>query len=82
MFVKKKDGDLRLCVDYRGLDSITVKTQYPIPLIAQLLDRLIEAAISTKLDIRSAYILMRYEFELTMSERLILGVDTNTLNIE
>ena len=55
LFIKKKDGDLQLCVDYRGLNKITVKNRYPIPLISELLDRLSRAKIYTKLDICSAY---------------------------
>jgi hypothetical protein len=38
LFVKKKDGSLRLCVDYRGLNKITKKNRYPLPLISGLLD--------------------------------------------
>jgi transposase InsO family protein len=59
LFVKKKDGSLRLCVDYRALNRITVKNRYPLPLISEALDRLVGAKIYTKLDIRSAYNLVR-----------------------
>jgi hypothetical protein len=59
LFVKKKDGSLRLCVDYRGLNKITKKNQYPLPLISGLLDRLRTGKIFTKLDIRGAYNLLR-----------------------
>lgn len=55
MFVKKSDGSLRLCVDYRGLNAITVKNRYPLPLISEALDRLAGAKVYTKLDMRSAY---------------------------
>ncbi|EIE91154.1 hypothetical protein RO3G_15865 [Rhizopus delemar RA 99-880] len=55
LFVKKKDGSLRLCVDYRGLNKITVKNRYPLPLINELMDRLSSAKVYTKLDIRNAY---------------------------
>jgi len=55
LFVPKKDGGLRLCVDYRGLNSITVKNRYPLPLIGETLDRLSGAEIFTKLDLRDAY---------------------------
>ena len=55
LFVKKKDGSLRLCVDYRGLNKVTIKNRYPLPLINELLDRLSSASIFTKLDIRNAY---------------------------
>ena len=55
LFVKKKDGSLRLCVDYRGLNLLTKKNWYPLPLIGKALDRLSGAKIYTKLDIRVAY---------------------------
>ena len=55
LFVRKKDGSLRLCVDYRGLNKITIKNRYPLPLISELLDRLSNAKIYTRLDIRNAY---------------------------
>ena len=59
LFVKKKDGSLRLCVDYRGLNRITVKNRYPIPLISELLDRIRGSKYFTKLDLRGAYNLIR-----------------------
>lgn len=59
LFVKKKDGSLRLCVDYRGLNAITIKNRYPLPLIPELLDRLKSAQIFTKIDLRGAYNLLR-----------------------
>jgi transposase InsO family protein len=59
LFVKKKDGSLRLCVDYRGLNDITVKNRYPLPLIQETLDRVGKAKIYTKLDLRGAYNLLR-----------------------
>ena len=59
LFVKKKDGSLRLCVDYRGLNNITVKNRYALPLISELIDRLSSAKIFTKLDLRGAYNLIR-----------------------
>lgn len=59
LFVKKKDGSLRMCVDYRGLNKITVKNRYPLPLISGLLEQLGEAKIYTKIDLRGAYNLVR-----------------------
>lgn len=55
LFVKKKDGSLRLCVDYRGLNAITVKTRYPIPLISETLTKLSRAKYFTKFDVISAF---------------------------
>jgi hypothetical protein len=59
LFVKKKDGSLRLCVDYRGLNEVTVKNRYPLPLISSLLDRLKGAQVFSKLDLHGAYNLVR-----------------------
>ena len=55
LFVPKKDGGLRLCVDYRGLNKVTVKDRTPLPLIAETLDRFKGAKIFTKLDLKDAY---------------------------
>jgi hypothetical protein len=59
LFVKKPDGSLRLCVDYRGLNKITVKNRYPLPLINELFDRLRNAKYFTKLDMRDGYYRLR-----------------------
>ena len=58
-FVKKKSGELRPCVDYRGLNEMTIKNRYPLPLISELLDRLGSARVFTKIDLRGAYNLVR-----------------------
>ncbi|KAI2646332.1 Transposon Tf2-9 polyprotein [Labeo rohita] len=58
-FVGKKDGGLRPCIDYRGLNNVTVKFRYPLPLVPPALEQLREATIYTKLDLRSAYNLIR-----------------------
>ncbi|CDO70296.1 hypothetical protein BN946_scf184603.g7 [Trametes cinnabarina] len=55
LFVKKKDGSLHLCVDYRGLNKITQKDRYSLPLVSDLLDTLRKARIYTKIDLRHAY---------------------------
>ena len=55
MFVKRPDGKLRLVVDYRGLNAITIKNRFPLPLIPEMLDRLHTAKIFTKIDLRNAY---------------------------
>ncbi|KAI2647013.1 Transposon Tf2-6 polyprotein [Labeo rohita] len=58
-FVKKKDGGLRPCIDYRGLNEMTIKYHYPLPLVPSALEQLRTAKIFTKLDLRSAYNLIR-----------------------
>lgn len=55
LFVPKKGGKLRLCVDYRALNRVTRKDRTPLPLIAEILDRLSSAKVYTKLDLREAY---------------------------
>ena len=59
LFVPKKDGKLRLCVDFRGLNKITKKDRYPLPLISDLLDAPRKAQVYTKLDLAHAYHLVR-----------------------
>ncbi|KAI2662464.1 Retrotransposon-derived protein PEG10 [Labeo rohita] len=58
-FVKKKDGGLRPCIDYRALNEVTVKYRYPLPLVPPALEQLRSARYYTKLDLRSAYNLIR-----------------------
>ena len=55
LFDQKSDGSLRLCVDYQGLNNLTIKNRYPLPLIGELLDRLGRAKQFTQLDLTSAY---------------------------
>ena len=55
LFVKKKDGTMRMCVDYRALNRITVKNRYPLPRVDELFDRLQGARYFSKIDLRSGY---------------------------
>lgn len=59
LFVPKKDGKLRMCVDYRRLNEITVKNRYTLPLIQELQDRVKGARFFTKMDIREGYYKIR-----------------------
>jgi hypothetical protein len=55
LFVKKKDESLRMCVDYRPLNAVTIKNKYPLPRIDVLFDQLVGAKVFTKIDLRSGY---------------------------
>jgi Reverse transcriptase (RNA-dependent DNA polymerase) len=59
LFVKKKDGSLWLCVDFRALNNVTKNDRYPLPLILDLLDAPRKARLYTKIDLRHAYHLVR-----------------------
>ena len=55
LFVKKKDGTLRLCINYRQLNKVTVKNRYPLPRIDDLFDQLKGGRVFSKIDLRSEY---------------------------
>jgi hypothetical protein len=55
LFVKNKDGTLRLCIDYRQLNKVIVKNKYPLPRIDDLFDQLKGARVFSKIDLRSGY---------------------------
>ena len=55
LFVKKKDKTLRLCIDYRQLNRVTIKNRYPLPRIYDLFDQLRGARVYFKIDLRTGY---------------------------
>ena len=59
LFVFKKDGTLCLCIDYHGLNTITIKNRYPLPLISEILDRLNGSTIFSKIDLKNVYYRIR-----------------------
>ena len=54
LFVKKKHGSLRMCIDYRQLNKVTIKNKYPIPMINDLFEKLQGARHFSKIDLRSS----------------------------
>ena len=61
LFVKKKDGSFWLCIDYRQLNKVTIRNQYPLPRIDELFDQLQGSRVYFKIDLRSGYHQLRVQ---------------------
>ena len=59
--MKKKDESLRLCIDYRQLNRVTIRNQYPLPTINELFDKLQGSRVYSKIDLRSGYHQLRVQ---------------------
>jgi hypothetical protein len=63
LFVEKKDNELRLCVDYRPLNAVTIKNKYPLPRIDILFDQLVGTQVFSKIDFHSGYLQIKIRVE-------------------
>jgi hypothetical protein len=63
LFIRKKDGSMRICIDYRELNKVTIKNRYPLPKIIDLLDQLQRVHMFSKIDLSSGYHQVRVKEE-------------------
>ena len=76
--MKKKDGTLRMCIDYRQINKVTIKNKYPLPRIEDLFDQLKGASVFSKIDLRSGYYQLRVKK--LMCRRLHLEPDMDIMS--
>jgi hypothetical protein len=75
IFVEKKDGTQRMCVDYRLLNEVTTKNKYPLPRIEDLFDQMRGAKVFSKTDLRSGYHQMKIDGRIFLKMHSPLGMD-------
>ncbi|GJP64261.1 hypothetical protein CLOP_g21270 [Closterium sp. NIES-67] len=81
MFTPKKDGDLQMCIDYRALNRVTIKSRYPIPHADELIEQLRGARYFSKIDLRSGYHQIRvFADDCHKTAFLLASGVTNTLS--
>ena len=79
LFVKKKDGTLRLRIDYRQLNKVTVKNKYPLPRIDDIFNQMRGANVFSKIELRSGFHQLKSRMKIFIIQPLEQGMDTMSL---
>jgi hypothetical protein len=75
LFVEKKDGTQRMCVDYRSLNEVTIKNKYPLSRIEDLFDQMKGASVFSKIDLRSGYHQLKIRTRISQRPHFAPGMD-------